>query len=182
MKRADAWKLLCEYTETESLRKHALAVEAVMGAYAEKCGEDIEKWKIVGLLHDMDYEKFPEEHPHKGIEILKTKGYSEEIQRAILCHVEKRTGVTPKTPMERTLCAVDELTGFIIAVALVRPSKKIADVKVKSVKKKLKDKAFARAVDREEIQRGIELLECEKDEHIAFIIEALKKVADTIGI
>ena len=182
MSRDQAWQLLSEYTHSDSLQKHALAVEAAMAAYAEKHGQDVEKWRIVGLMHDLDYEKYPDEHPRRGVEILKQHGYSEEIQRAVLAHAEKLTGVTPQTLMEKTLYAVDELCGFIIAVALVRPNKKLAEVNLKSIKKKLKDKAFARAVDREEIKRGIELLASDPDQHIAFVLEALKKVAATLGL
>ena len=182
MTRDQAWQLLTEYTHSDSLQKHALAVEAAMAAYAEKHGEDVEKWQIVGLLHDLDYEKYPQEHPNRGVEILKEHGYSEEVRRAVLAHAEKRTGVVPETLMEKTLYAVDELCGFIIAVALVRPNKKLAEVEVKSVKKKLKDKAFARAVDRDEIKRGVELLASDFDQHIAFVLEALKAVAPNLGV
>ena len=182
MNRNDAWQLLCKYTKDKSLQKHALAVEAAMNAFAKKFNEDEDKWSIVGLVHDLDYEQFPDQHPFKGVEILKQNQYSQEIQQAVLSHVETKTGVSPTTLMEKTLCAVDELSGFIIAVALVRPSKKLADVKVKSVKKKLKDKAFARAVNRDEIYKGIDLLGNNLDEHIEFMLNALKPVASELGI
>ena len=182
MIREDAWKLLCEYTDDESLRKHALAVEGAMAAFARKYGENEEKWRAVGLLHDLDYQKFPDLHPLKGAEILKERGADEEIRRAVLSHYEKKTGVSPQSMMEKTLCAVDELCGFLIAVALVRPSKKLEDVSVKSVKKKLSDKAFARSVDREEIQKGMALLGTTLEEHIQFLIEALKPIASELGV
>ena len=179
--REEAWQLLCKYTQSESLRKHALAVEAVMAACAEKYGEDVEKWRIVGLLHDFDYEKYPTEHPLKGVHILKDEGYSEEIQKAILCHVES-TGFSPKTNMEKSLYAVDELCGFIIAVALVRPSKKLSDTQVKSVKKKLKDKGFAKSVSREAIYHGVELLGTNLDSQIKFVLHSLGPIAEKLGM
>jgi len=157
MTREDAYALLTEYTKKENLIKHALAVEAAMRAYARKFGEDEEAWGIVGLLHDFDYDMYPslEDHPFKGAEILREKGYPEEWIEAILGHAE-HTGVPRTTRMAKTLFAVDELCGFITAVALVRPDKKLESVKVKSVKKKLKDKAFARQVSREDIRKGAE--------------------------
>ncbi|MGA1861308.1 HDIG domain-containing protein [Deferribacter thermophilus] len=181
--REEAYKLLTEYTKSDSLIKHALAVETAMRAYAEKFGEDVEKWGVVGLLHDFDYEKYPSEneHPYKGAEILKEKGYPEDIIEAILGHADY-TGVERKTLMAKTLFAVDELSGFLLACAYVRPDKKIANVKVKSVKKKLKDKSFARGVNREDIYKGVEELGVDLDEHIAFLIEALSKNADILGV
>ena len=183
MTRDEAYQLLTEYTKKENLIKHALAVEAAMRAYARKFGEEEEAWGIVGLLHDFDYEKYPslEDHPFKGAEILRQKGFPEEWVEAILGHAE-HTGVPRKTLMAKALFAVDELCGFITAVALVRPDKKLASVKVKSVKKKLKDKAFARQVSREDIQKGAEELGVELDEHIAFVLEAMKSIAPQLGL
>ncbi len=183
MTREEAYSLLTEYTKKENLIKHALAVEAAMRAYARKFGEDEEAWGIVGLLHDFDYEMYPslEDHPFKGAEILREKGYPEEWIEAILGHAE-HTGVPRKTNMAKALFAVDELCGFITAVALVRPDKKLDSVKVKSVKKKLKDKAFARQVSREDIRKGAEELGVDLDEHIAFVLEAMKSVADKLGL
>ncbi len=180
--REDAWKLLTEYTQKEGLIKHALAVEAAMRAYARKFGEDEEAWGIVGLLHDFDYEKYPsmEDHPFRGAEILRQKGYPEEWVTAILGHAN-HTGVPRETLMAKTLYAVDELCGFITAVAYVRPNKKLSEVKVKSVKKKLKDKAFARQVNREEIRQGAEELGVELDEHIGFVLQAMQEIAEELG-
>ncbi len=181
--REEAYQLLTEYTKSESLIKHALAVEAMMRAYARKFGEDENKWGIVGLLHDFDYEKYPslEDHPVKGAEILEKKGYPEDVIYAIKSHGE-RLGLPRKSLMDKTLFAVDELSGLLIAVALVQPSKTIHTVKVKSVKKKMKDKAFARAVNREHIRTGAEELGVDLGEHIGFCIEALKTVAADLGL
>jgi len=181
--RTSAWNLLTEFTQSESLRKHALAVEACMRAYARKFGVDAELWGTVGLLHDFDYEKYPtpQEHPYKGNEILKERGYSDEVRRAIMSHAEY-SGVTRDTPMEKALFACDELAGFIIAVALVKPSKSLAEVEVKSVRKKMKDKAFARSVSRDDIINGARDLGVDLDEHIAFCIEALKGIAQQLGL
>jgi len=181
--RQTAWGLLTEYIQSESLRKHALAVEACMRAYARKTGADEALWGLVGLLHDFDYEKFPtaEEHPCKGSEILKKRGYSEEIRRAILSHAEY-TGVARITPMEKTLFACDELAGFITACALVKPGKSLAEVEAKSVRKKMKDKAFARSVSREDIANGAAGLGVDLEQHIAFCIEAMKTVAKELGL
>src|SRR5262252_5654752 len=155
MDRAQAWNLLCEYTQSESLRKHALAVEACMRAYAEKFTEDEEKWGVTGLLHDFDYEKYPtpQEHPFVGNKILEERGYPDEMRRAILSHAEY-SGVKRESKMEKTLFACDELAGFITATALVKPSKSLVEVEAKSVRKKMKDKAFARSVSREDITQG----------------------------
>jgi len=174
--------LLFEYTKTESLRKHALAVEAAMRAYARTFNEDEEKWGTVGLLHDFDYEMYPQvpDHPMKGTEILTQRGYPEEIRRAILGHVPTMN-VPRDTLMAKTLFACDELCGFIVACAMVRPNK-IADLESPSVKKKLKDKAFARTVSREDIYRGVEEMQVNLDEHIQFVIQALKRVASEIGV
>jgi putative nucleotidyltransferase with HDIG domain len=181
--RSAAWNLLTEFTQSESLRKHALAVEACMRAYAQKFGADEELWGTVGLLHDFDYEKYPtpQEHPYKGNEILKERGYSDEIRRAIMSHAEY-SGVSRDTPMEKTLFACDELAGFITAIALVKPGKSLAEVEVKSVRKKMKDKAFARSVNRDDITNGARDLGIDLDEHIAFCIEALKGIAKELGL
>ncbi len=177
------WKLLTEFTQSESLRKHALAVEACMKAYAGKFSADADLWSLVGLLHDFDYDKYPsrEGHPYKGSEILKERGYSDEIRRAIMSHAEY-TGVTRDTPMEKCLFACDELAGFITAIALVKPSKSLAEVEPKSVRKKMKDKAFARSVSRDDIINGAADLGVDLDEHIAFCIEALKGIAGELGL
>ncbi len=181
--RTTAWNLLTEFTQSESLRKHAMAVEACMRAYARKFGADEELWGVVGLIHDFDYEKYPssQEHPFKGNEILKERGYSDEIRRAIMSHAEY-SGVSRDTPMEKALFACDELAGFITAVALVKPSKSLAEVDAKSVRKKMKDKAFARSVSRDDIVNGARDLGLDLDEHIAFCIEALKGVAKELGL
>jgi putative nucleotidyltransferase with HDIG domain len=177
------WKLLTEFTQSESLRKHALAVEACMRAYARKFSADEELWGTVGLIHDFDYEKYPtaQEHPYKGNEILKQRGYSDEICRAIMSHAEY-TGVTRDTLLEKALFACDELAGFITAVALVKPGKSLAEVEAKSVRKKMKDKAFARSVSRDDIVNGARDLGVDLDEHIAFCIDALKGIAGEVGL
>jgi putative nucleotidyltransferase with HDIG domain len=181
--RAAAWGLLTEYTQSESLRKHALAVEACMRAYARKLGGDEDLWGLVGLIHDFDYERYPtaEEHPYKGNEILRERGYSDEIRRAIMSHAEY-TGVPRATPMEKTLFACDELAGFITACALVKPGKSLAEVEGKSVRKKMKDKAFARSVNRNDIVNGAADLGVDLEEHIAFCIEAMKGIAGELGL
>ncbi len=181
--RGSAWGLLTEFTQSESLRKHALAVEACMRAYARKLSADENLWGLVGLLHDFDYERWPspEAHPYKGNEILKERGYSDEIRRAILSHAEY-SGVPRVTPMEKALFACDELAGFITACALVKPGKSLAEVEAKSVRKKMKDKAFARSVNRNDIVTGAADLGVDLEEHIAFCIEAMKAVADKLGL
>jgi len=178
-----AWCLLTEFTQSESLRKHALAVEACMRAYARKFGADEELWGVVGLIHDFDYEEYPsaQEHPYKGNEILKERGYSEEIRRAIMSHADY-TGVTRETPMEKALFACDELAGFITANALVKPGKSLAEVDAKSVRKKMKDKAFARSVSRDDIVNGARELGVDLDEHIAFCIDAMKQIAEQLQL
>lgn len=183
MTRAEAYQLMCEWTASESLRKHMLAVEAAMRFYARKFGEDEETWAVVGLLHDMDYEKHPskEEHPYQTVKLLRERGEPEAIVRAILAHADY-SGVTPETPMEKTILAVDELCGFLTAVALVRPNKSLLDVEVSSVKKKMKDKAFARQVSRDDISRGAALLGLTLDEHIANCLAAMKAVAGELGL
>jgi putative nucleotidyltransferase with HDIG domain len=181
--RTAAWNLLTEFTQSESLRKHALAVEACMRAYARKFGEDEALWGVVGLIHDFDYEKYPtpQEHPFKGNEILHEQGYSHEIRRAILSHADY-SGVPRETPMEKALFACDELAGFITAVALVKPGKTLAEVDAKSVRKKMKDKAFARSVSRDDIVNGAKDLGVDLDEHIVFCIEAMKGIAGELGL
>ena len=186
-KREAAWQLLTEFTQSESLRKHALAVEACMRACSRKWGsgspEDENLWGIVGLLHDFDYDRWPslEDHPYKGNEILKERGYSDEIRHAIMSHAEY-TGVTRDTPMEKALFACDELAGFITAVALIKPGKSLAEVDVKSVRKRMKDKAFARKVNRDDIIQGAADLGVDLDEHIGFCIEAMKPIAKELGL
>jgi len=181
--REAAWGLLTEFTQSESLRKHALAVEACMRAYARMLGGEENLWGVVGLLHDFDYDRWPrlEDHPYKGNEILKDRGYSDEIRKAIMSHAEY-TGVPRETPMEKTLFACDELAGFITAVALVKPGKSLAEVDAKSVRKKMKDKAFARSVNRNDILNGATDLGVDLEEHIAFCIEAMKGIADKLGL
>lgn len=175
--------LLKEYTKSESLLKHAYAVESCVRAYAEKFGEDVEFWGNVALLHDFDYEKYPsaEGHPFKGAEILRGLGFSEEFITAILSHADY-TGVKRETLLQKTLFACDELAGFLTAVAYVRPSKSIDEVEVKSVKKKMKDKAFAKAVSRDDIINGATELGIELDEHISFCIEAMRKNKDLLKL
>jgi putative nucleotidyltransferase with HDIG domain len=181
--RAAAWGLLTEFTQSESLRKHALAVEACMRAYAKKLGGDEELWGVVGLLHDFDYDKYPslEDHPYRGNEILKERGWSDEIRKAIMSHAEY-TGVSRDTPMEKTLFACDELAGFITACALVKPGKSLAEVEASSVRKKMKDKAFARSVNRNDIVNGAAALGAELEPHIAFCIEAMRRIAAELGL
>jgi predicted hydrolase (HD superfamily) len=184
--RNQAWELLCEYTKGDSLRKHALAVETAMRACAKRYGDvdaDEEEWGLVGLLHDFDYERFPsaDQHPFTGANILCGRGYSEAFIRAIMGHATY-TGVPRDTQMARALFATDELCGFLVACALVRPSRSLDDMEVSSVKKKLKDKAFARSVNREDIRQGVEELGVEMDAHIRFVIEALRPVQAEIGL
>ncbi len=182
MTRHQALDLLHEYTLTEPLRKHALAVEAAMSAYARKFGEDEGLWSVVGLLHDFDYERFPSypDHPTKGSEILKDRGVGEDVRRAIMSHVPD-TGIPRDTLMAKALFACDELCGFIMAAAVIRPNK-IADLEVSSVKKKLKDKAFARAVSREDITAGAADLGVPLDEHISYIIAAMRNRSAELGL
>ena len=185
--RESAWCLLTEFTQSESLRKHALSVEACMRAYARKFAagstEGEELWGVVGLLHDFDYEKYPslDDHPYRGNEILKERGYSDEIRRAIMSHAEY-TGVTRDSQMEKALFACDELAGFITAVALIKPGKSLAEVDTKSVRKRMKDKAFARKVNRDDIVNGAAALGVDLEEHITFCIEALKPIADKLEL
>jgi putative nucleotidyltransferase with HDIG domain len=181
--RESAWGLLTEFTQSESLRKHALSVEACMRAYARKLSESEDLWGVVGLLHDFDYDKYPslDDHPYKGNEILKGRGYPDEIRRAIMSHADY-TGVTRDSPMEKALFACDELAGFITAVALIKPGKSLAEVDTKSVRKRMKDKAFARKVNREDIVNGAAGLGVDLEEHITFCIEAMKPIADQLGL
>lgn len=183
MNRENALDLLNEYTKKEGLIKHALAVEACMRAYARKWGEDENKWGIVGLMHDFDYEMYPspDQHPEVGAKILKEKGYPSDVIYAIRSHADY-LGLERKSLMDKTLYAVDELAGFVTAVALVRPNRKIAEVKVSSVQKKLKDKAFARTVNREDIRSGAENLGVPLKDHIAFVIDAMKSIAVELGL
>ncbi len=186
MNRNDAWNLLCEYTQSDSLRKHALAVESAVVAYAKKHGQDETLWSVVALLHDFDYERFPtasppDGHPFKGSQILAEKEYSDEVRRAIMSHADY-TGITRDSLLEKVLFACDELCGFITAVAYVRPSKSVGEVEVRSVRKKMKDKAFAAKVSRDDIIKGAEELGVDLDEHIGFVINAMQANADQLGL
>jgi putative nucleotidyltransferase with HDIG domain len=182
--RDDAWQLLTEYTKSDSLVKHALAVEAAVRGYARKFGENEDEWGIVGLLHDFDYERWPTlgDHPNKGSEILREKGYPEWVIRAILSHAEEITGVTRDSRLEKTLFACDELSGFITAASLVRPSKSVLDLEASSVKKRMKDNAFARGVKREDLISGAALLDLTLDEHITNVIMFIRERADALGL
>jgi putative nucleotidyltransferase with HDIG domain len=186
--RADALALMHEYTASDSLRKHMLSVEAAMRAYAEARGEDVERWGLTGLIHDFDYERWPndahsptEEHPSEGVRILRARGWPEDILEAILGHA-LYCNVPRTTSMAKTLFAVDELTGLITATALVKPTRSVHDVEAKSVRKKMKDKAFARGVSREDVVNGAAELGVDLDEHIAFVIRAMQRSADAIGL
>jgi putative nucleotidyltransferase with HDIG domain len=183
MDRVAAWDLLCEYTQTDGLRKHALAVETVMRHLARKHGEDEDVWGITGMLHDFDYERWPtaEGHPFEGNKILKERGYPDDVTTAIMGHADY-TGVPRETLMAKTLFAVDELTGFVTAVALVRPNKSIFEVEPAAVRKKMKDKAFARQVNRDDITNGAEQLGVQLDAQITEVIEALRSNADVLGL
>ena len=182
MNREESWELLREWTEGDSLLKHMLAVEAAMRAYARKFGEDEERWGITGLLHDMDYEKHPTpaEHPTVGVAELERRGYPEDIRRAILSHADY-LDVPRETPMEKTLYAVDELSGFVVACALVRPER-LEGLKAKSVRKKMKQKSFAASVNREDITSGAEELGVDLNEHINFVVAALRERADALDL
>lgn len=183
MDRQQAWQILCEFTQSENLRKHALAVEACLVAYARKFGEDEEKWAVTALLHDFDWEIHPQapDHPMKGEPILAARGVSEEIRRAILSHATY-SGVPRQSLLEKALFACDELAGFLTAVAYVKPGRSIHEVEVQSVKKKLKDKAFARSVNRDDIHAGAAELGIPLDEHIQFCIDAMRARAETLGL
>lgn len=183
MDREAAWQMVCEFVQSEGLRKHMLAVEACMAAYARKYGEDEEKWVVTALLHDFDWEVHPQapDHPMKGEPILAERGVSEEIRRAILTHANY-SGVPRESLLEKSLFACDELAGFLTACAYVKPGRSIAEVDVKSVRKKLKDKAFARAVNRDDIINGAAGMGLDLDEHIAFCVEAMKNRAVSLGL
>lgn len=183
--RDEAWALLCEYTKSDSLRKHALAVEAVMRAYAAERGEDADLWGLTGLLHDFDYEAYPDpaRHAAAGGEILRERGYPEALVHAIEAHNEANgLGLARSAPLDRVLFACDELAGFVTAVALVRPNKSVHEVTPESVRKKLKDKRFAASVNREEVRRGIEELGVDPDRHTQFVIDALRGIARELGL
>ena len=181
--REEAYQLLTEYNKSDSLIKHALAVEGVMRYFARKRGEDEEKWGVIGLVHDLDYEQFPEEHCHKSEEILKEKGWPEEYIRAVVSHGWGLCSeVEPQTELEKVLYAIDELTGLVVTTALVRPSKSVMDVKVKSVKKKWKDKRFAAGVDRSIIEKGAEMLGMEVSDLITDTLAGMQEVAEEIGL
>jgi putative nucleotidyltransferase with HDIG domain len=181
--RERAWELLTEYTKGESLIKHALAVEAAVRGYARRAGADEEFWGVTALLHDFDYERWPDlsEHPFRGAEILRAQGYPEEMVRAILSHADY-SGVPRETPLEKTLYACDEMSGFVTAAALVRPSKSVLDLEAPSVKKRMKDKAFAKNVKREDLIAGAELLGLPLETHISNVIESLRGAADALGL
>ncbi|HEU5300034.1 MAG TPA: HDIG domain-containing protein [bacterium] len=184
MTRDEAWALVCEWIQNANLRKHLLAAEAAMRAYAGKFGEDAQTWGAIGLLHDLDYERCPSQeagHPFVGVEELRRRGVPEGWTRAILSHADY-SGVGRETRLEHTLYAVDELVGFITAVAYVRPNRSLAEVDVTAVRKKMKDKAFARGVNREDVVKGAEELGVPLDEHIAFVVAALQRIAPDLGL
>jgi putative nucleotidyltransferase with HDIG domain len=183
LSREDAWKLMTEYTQGESLRKHMLAVEAAVRGYARQFGEDEEDWGVVALLHDFDYERYPDQqnHPYRGVEILKARGYPEWVTRAILSHADY-SGVTRESRLEKTLYACDEMSGIVTAASLVRPSKSILDLEASSVMKRMKDKAFARAVNRDDLRRGAEELGIPLDRHITNVITFMREQADALGL
>ena len=181
--RAEAWTLLTEYTENDRLLKHGLAVEAAVRGYAQRFGEDEESWRVVALLHDFDYERWPspEDHPYRGCEILRAQGYPAYVMRAILSHAEY-TGVSRESLLEHTLFACDEMAGFVTAAALVRPSRSVLDLEAKSVKKRMKDKAFARAVSRDDLRQGADELGLPLDEHITNVITFMRPHAEALGL
>jgi putative nucleotidyltransferase with HDIG domain len=181
--REEAWALLTEYTKGESLLKHALAVEAAVRGYARRFGEDEHLWSVTALLHDFDYERWPDltNHPFRGAEILRERGYSDVIIRAILSHADY-SGVPRESPLERTLYACDEMAGFITAAALVRPSKSVLDLEAASVRKRMKDKAFAKGVKRDDLVNGAAALGLSLDEHITNVIASLREAADALGL
>ena len=186
--RADALALMHEYTASDSLRKHMLAVEAAMRAYAAHFGDDVDRWGLAGLIHDFDYERYPnaehsptDGHPSWGVRLLRERGWPEDVLTAILGH-GNYTGVPRESRMAKTLFAVDELTGLITATALVRPSKSLHEVDAKSVRKKMKDKAFARGVSREDVASGAQELGVDLDEHIQFVVDAMRREADALGL
>lgn len=179
--RDEALELLHEWVANENLRKHMLAVEAAVSSYAREQGQDPELWGLAGLLHDLDWEKYPDEHPLRAAETLRERGYPEEVVHAILAHRSDFTGVEPETPLDRTLVACDEITGLVTATALVRPNG-IDDLKPKSVRKKMRDSAFAAGVDRQSILDGVELISIDFDEHIANVIDAMREISDELGL
>ena len=183
LSRDDAYALMTEYTQSESLRKHMLAVEASVRGYAKLWGEPEEDWSIVALLHDFDYERWPDQqnHPFRGVEILTSKGYPEWVTRAILSHAEY-SGVPRESRLEHTLYACDEMSGFVTACSLVRPSKSVLDLEASSVIKRMKDKAFARAVNREDLRRGAEEIGLPLDQHIGNVITFMRERADVLGL
>src|SRR5213592_769554 len=184
LSRDAAWSLLTEYTKSDSLLKHALAVEAAVRGYARKFGENEEAWGVTALLHDFDYERWPTlgDHPNKGSEILRERGYPEWMIRAIRSHAAEITGVVPESRLEKTLFACDELTGFITAASLVRPSRSVLDLEASSVIKRMKDKAFARAVKREDLRAGAELLGLTLEQHITNVIGFMREQAEQLGL
>jgi len=181
--REQAWEIVCEFTKSEGLRKHALAVEACVTAYARKWGEEESKWSVTALLHDFDWEIHPtlDEHPQKGEPILAERGVDDEVRRAILSHAN-HCGVPRETPLQKTLYACDELAGFITAISYVKPNRSVFEVDVASVKKKMKDKAFARSVNRQDIMDGARELGVDLDEHIAFCVKAMQERAGDLGL
>jgi predicted hydrolase (HD superfamily) len=186
--RADALALMHEYTQSDSLRKHMLAVEAAMRAYATKFGEDPHRWGLTGLIHDFDYERYPnaehsatDGHPAHGVRLLRERGWPEDILQAILGHATY-SGVSRETRMAKALFAVDELTGLVTATALVRPSRSIHEVDARSVRKKMKDKAFAKGVNRDDVRLGAQEMGVELDEHIQFVVDAMRGAADSLGL
>jgi predicted hydrolase (HD superfamily) len=183
LSRDDAWALVTEHTQSESLRKHMLAVEAAVRGYARLWGEDEEDWGVVALLHDFDYERWPDQtnHPFRGVEILKGKGYPEWVTRAILSHADY-SGVPRESKLEKALYACDEMSGFVTAAALVRPSKSVLDLEAGSVLKRMKDKAFARAVNRDDLRRGAEELGLPFEEHVGNVIMFLRVQAEPLGL
>jgi putative nucleotidyltransferase with HDIG domain len=183
LSRADAWSLLTEWTSSDSLRKHALAVEAAVRGYARRFGEDEEAWGVVALLHDFDYERYPTpaDHPFRGCEELRRRGYPEWVTRAILSHADY-SGVPRESPLEKTLFACDEMAGFVTAAALIRPSKSVMDLEASSVLKRMKDKGFARAVSRDDLRRGAEELGLPLETHAANVIAFMREEADALGL
>ncbi len=183
LSRDAAWALLAEFTQSENLRKHALAVEAAVRGYARSWGEDEERWGIVALLHDFDYERYPDlrDHPFRGAEILRERGYPDWVVHAVLSHAD-HTGVPRQTRLEHTLFACDEMSGFVTAAALVRPTKSILDLEPASVLKRMKEKAFARAVNRDDLRRGAEEIGLPLEEHVANVIRFMRECADVLGL
>jgi len=181
--RADAWALLTEFTQNENLRKHALAVEAAVRGYARRFGEDEDAWGVTALLHDFDYDRYPDlkDHPFRGAEILRERGYPEWLIRAVMSHAD-HTGVARESRLEHTLFACDEMAGFVTAAALIRPSKSVMDLEAKSVVKRMKEKAFARAVNRDDLRRGAEEIGLPLDEHAANVIAFMREKADELGL